>query len=310
MASRAIQIQVQGTLDGATAFVVPDPIPAPDDDGVVRIDAGAGVDVGSIDLGDLIQTTSPVWLRACQIEYAALTRAARAEIDVSGSRQNSLLKQVDAGDPTLMKLLTLSPNIIIPAGGELEILTDDTDETFSGSPVAGPHFVYLELDALGDDEKLGLVQDLEAFATSKLWAEGQAYNSFQATAADESEDVALVEPRRADELAAPGQIPQLNATRQVVAADVTVGTAAAAGESMQIDVIRVLNGTGATSVIATITIDDTFAADTSVPIPITQLSNLLLAGDRIRIDRTYTAGGAPAPMDNTLVRVQTAPLAF
>jgi hypothetical protein len=309
MAARAIQLQVQGTLDGVTPFVAPDPLPAVSADGVLRLDAGAGINVGRIDLGDLIQTTSPVWLRSYHVEYAAAVRAARSRIR-SANLQPTLLKQVDAGDPTLMKLLTLSPNCIVPPGGELDILTDDTDETFGGAPVAGPHFVYFEIDGLPTDEDIGLVQDVMAASWVKTMAEGQRYHSFQAVAAAGSDDVALIEPRRVGEASNPIRVPELNADAQVIAADVTIGDAAAAGESMQIDIIRVANGTGGTSIIATITIDDTFAANTSVVIPITQLSNQLLAGDRIRIGRTYVAGMAPAPLTNTLVRVQTAPLAF
>lgn len=303
MAARAFKITVQGLLDGATPLVVPDPLPSPVN-GVTEIDAGAGVAVGSIDLGELFgpdATSAPIWLRSLQTEFQTLTRAARFIYDNPGSRALERVTDDLAGSPPLMRLLTLGPRCIVPQGGALEILTDDTDETFSGLPVAGPHFIYLEVDSLASDEEVGLVQDLQGEAESLLGAQGQEGELFQAVAADLTQDILIVQPP--DRYSG-----SLSAVMQVDRADVTIGTAPAAGESMVVDINRVRDGSGAVTTIATITIDNTFAANTRVPIPVTQLANILSAGDRIQVDLDYTAGGGPAPMDNTLVTFTLRPI--
>lgn len=301
------QIQIQGLLDGATAFVIPTTIPAPVEGGVRKIDAGAGVAAGAFTLGDFVDTDSPMWIRAIHCEFAALTRAARFELTNPGSLAplRLLPDQVPAvAAAPLMPPWQLWPNCIAQVGSVLTVLTDDTDDTFSGAPVAGPHFLYLDLEAIVDDEQMGLVQDLAAFADAKARAQGETYSSFQAVAATATSVMGSVQSPVADR--------GTTVMRQMVLeATVVNGDVAAAGESMVITVQQVEVGTGSVRTLAQVTIDDTVAANSVTTIPIVQDNNALVrTGDLIQVTRTYTAGMAPTPMTNTLVRVRTVPQAF
>ncbi|NIV93801.1 hypothetical protein GWN42_13630 [candidate division KSB1 bacterium] len=75
-------------------------------------------------------------------------------------------------------------------------------------------------------------------------------------------------------------------------------TAAAAGESMVIDVK--INGT--TCLQATTTIDDS-SGTTAEDLNIDDTANDLAAGDIVTIERTYTAGGGPTPMTDSAVSI-------
>jgi hypothetical protein len=194
----------------------------------------------------------------------------------------------------------LSGNIVLPIGAELDILTDDTNDDFGGLPVEGPHFVYLDVEPIINDEQMALVQDLASYARVKASAEGEIYQSFQATAASLTEELGII------------NVPAKGLTwpqAQAVEAEVTVGDGPAAGESMLIIVQAVSVGTGAGVEIGRVTLsnpDTTAYSRTTIP-----LSNSVLGltnGDRIRISRTYTAGGGPTPMTDTTVRVKIAPI--
>jgi hypothetical protein len=76
------------------------------------------------------------------------------------------------------------------------------------------------------------------------------------------------------------------------------GTAAAAGESMTVDVT--INGVTALSAVATI---DDAATTTVVEGTIDAAANDFVRGDVIAIVRTYVAGGGPTPMADTVVSV-------
>lgn len=298
------QIQVRGTIDGSTLFVLPDPIPAPTLGGVIKIDAGAGIDVGRIDLAALALTdNTPLWIRMVHVEYAALTRAARIELDVSGSNARERIipdQAVAAAVAPLMKPYILTPGAIAQVGAIMTILTDDTDDTFGGAPVTGPHFIYIDVEPIRNDEQLGLIQDLEAFANAKALAQGEQYTSLQAVAATATAIMGNVAPAAASS----GD----SANMMVQSMQVTNGAVADAGEDIIITVQRVSGGIVTT--LGTVTIDSTIAANSVTPISIDPARNVLTEGDLIQVTRTYTAGMAPTPITNTLVRVQTVPLAF
>lgn len=76
------------------------------------------------------------------------------------------------------------------------------------------------------------------------------------------------------------------------------GTAAAAGESMEVD----LQIGGVSCLVAPITVDDTDGTDV-VSGTIDTAANTLAAGDKVEIVFTYTAGGAPTPMAQMLSTV-------
>ncbi len=76
------------------------------------------------------------------------------------------------------------------------------------------------------------------------------------------------------------------------------GTTAAAGESMTVDVK--INGT--TVLTGVVTLDDT-AGTTVQSGTLDSLAIAFAENDLITVARTYTAGGGPTPMANTLVDV-------
>ena len=301
----AYQIQVRGTLDGATAFALPVAVPAPSNGGVIKIDAGVAINVGTFNLNTLaLSDSTPVWLRAVHVEYAPLTRAARIESNVAGSRtaDRVIPDQAAAAAAPLMRPYILTPAAIQPIGALLDILTDDTDNTFSGVPVAGPHFVYIDVEPIRNDKQMGLIQDLASFARAKADAEGEILESFQAVAATLVSEIAIV--------ALPNGTTAGKA--QVQSADVTVGVAPAAGESMVILVERIALGTGTATTIGTVTLANPgTTANSLTSIPLNPILNAgFNTGDRLRITRTYTAGMAPAPMTLTTVRVHLVPTEF
>lgn len=301
----AYQIQVRGRLDGTTAFAIPSPVPAPANGGVIKIDAGANVDVGTFDLSALALTdNTPVWLRAVHVEYAALTRAARIDAVISGSRTNDRIipDQAAAAAAPLMRSYVLTPAAIQPMGTLLSILTDDTNDTFGGLPVAGPHFIFLDVEPIRDDAQQGLIQDMAAYAEVKGEAEGEVFQSFQDVAATLVSELGIV------------NVPSWATwpKAQISSIFVTIGDAPAAGESMVVLVERIAVDTGAATTIGTVTLSNPgTVADSQTIIPIDPVTNTgFNNGDRIRLTRTYVAGMAPTPMTNTTVRVALAPVAF
>lgn len=299
----AYQIQVRGLLDGVTPFVIPDPIPAPANGGVIKIDAGAGIDVGTFDVGALVGTDVPVWVRGYHIELASGTRASRSLYSIPGSRQDQLLAPVNSvpGGTLFMRPYALNPNAIAPVGTTLIALTDDAGAAFGGSPVTGPHFVYMDLVPIVTDEQMTMIQQLEAFADTKARAEGEIYESFQGAAATLTVDVGLYVSPLGEDMSFNAQTGMLQGAR------VSIGTAPAAGESMVVAIERVFGVAGAVTM-ATITIDNSFSNGDVVDIPLTNNNVNLLSDNRIRIARTYVAGMAPQPMADTTVRAEIVPV--
>lgn len=299
----AYQIQVRGTLDGATPLVIPATLPAPVSGGVIKIDAGAGVNVGTFDLSALAGAAKPVWLRALHVEWAAATRAARCRYAVSGSQSFPLVAPVDsvAGGQLLSRMSVLASAVLAPAGSIVQILTDSVNSTFGGAPVAGPHFVFLDLVPVRNDDESTRVQRLQTLAADRARAEGEVYNSFQAVAATATEELGLWTGPLED------AVGNNTSSGMIQRAQVSVGTAPAAGESMVIAVQRVFAG-GVASTMGTITVDNTFSNGQLAEIPLTTNNQNIVAGSVIRISRTYVAGGGPQPMANTLVRIELAPV--
>ncbi len=301
----AYQIQVRGLLDGVTPFVIPAPLPAPSLGGVIKIDAGAGNDVGTFDLNALALASGvPVWVRAFQTELAALTVAARANLNINGSRQVSALVPVTTGDDNVIWRLYngLNTQSTAPIGSILEVLTDDASIAFAGAPTAGPHFVYLDLEPIVSDEVMTLIQTLQASADLRSRAEGAVYTSFQATAATLDETLGIWRSPLSADIAPSGTGTEMG---QFMILEVTNGDVAAAGEDMLFEVRADIGG--GSRVLAAVTIDDTIPANSVTPIPITVRDNDLFDFENVRVVRTYTAGMAPTPMTNTLVRLSVVP---
>lgn len=85
----------------------------------------------------------------------------------------------------------------------------------------------------------------------------------------------------------------------VLAVNAEVGTAAAAAESMTLDVE--INGVSCLT--GAITIDNTVVIDTPEPGVVDAAASAFAAGDLVRVVRTYVPGGAPTPMRDTVCTV-------
>lgn len=296
----AFQIQVRGLLDGVTPFVVPT-IPAPQQGGVIKIDAGVGIDVGTFDLSALARTDIPLWLRSYQVECRTLlTRALRNTTTNPGSQVPRFVTPdiVPPGDNVLMRPFQLAKHLIIVPGDTFRVLTDDTSPAFGGLPVAGPHFVYFDIVPLINDEQVTQVEELQAYADTEMRGTGEIYTSFQAIAATLSTQLGIVSvPNGARQTG--------NPVAQVQEMVVTTGAVAAAGESMTIQVRRDFGG--ASVILGSVVVDATVPANTQIAIPLNLNQNNIVEGSVIRVDRTYVAGMAPTPMTNTVVRVEVVP---
>lgn len=300
----AYQIEVGGQLDGSTPLVLPSPMPVPADGGVIRL--STAINVGALDLSALTrQEGSPVWIRSLHIEFADGTYACRCEARWRGTAERQLVAPVVSapdGEPLLMRVFTLNPGAIAPAGSTLHILTDDVGPNFEGQPALGPHFVYLDLVALDIDDDLStLVQAMTAYAEAKEHSDGDVHEWCQGAAASASQVMGLWVSPIAD------LVGSNTNSGQLVTAEVTVGTAPAAGESMRVEVFRDFGGASVS--LGYVTIDDSFTDDERADIPITLPNNEFVSGTELRVVRTYAAGGAPTPMANTCVRLRTAPTA-
>ena len=290
----AYQIEVGGQLDGATPLVLPSPLPAATDGGVIKLDVA--INVGAIDLNALSrQAGSAVWVRAIHIEFGSGTRACRCELSYRGTATRQLVTPVLASDgPLFMRPFTLNPGAIAPPGSTLRITTDDIGPDFAGSFATGPHFVYLDVVSLADGDIVPLVQVMLAQAELKEHADGDVLTSCQAVAASLNETVGVWQSPVEDRVGSNVD------SGQLVSVEVTVGTAAAAGESMRVEIFQDLDS--GTESLGFMTIDDTIAANSRVDLPITLPNNELVSGTAVRVNRTYTPGGAPAPMTDTCVR--------
>lgn len=122
-----------------------------------------------------------------------------------------------------------------------------------------------------------LIQELQQAVN----AGGPAVNSAQAVAATASEAAFIA--------SGDGEITSVKAF---------AGTAAAAAESMSIDVK--INGVSCLT--APLVLDDTSGTDVQDGV-LDDSAVQLAAGDKVTIERTYVAGGAPTPMADTLISV-------
>lgn len=300
----AYQIQVRGELDGSTLFVPPTPLPAPADGGVIKIDAGVGVDVGRFDLAELAGAEGvPIWLRVYQVEPAQpATRGLRTLVVTDGALvEEWVTPDIAPSRPEiLMRPFILATNIIQPVGGFLQILTDDTSDAFTGDPTTGPHFIYMDLVPIVNDEILQMAQDLAAFADMDSRANGEIFTSVQPVATTSSDILGNVStPQGAN------MVGSTAASAQIARIQVSVGDAPAGPEQMEI-FIRT-RFAGVTRTLATVTLDDMTPADSVLDVGIDNRFNFLEQGATILVDRTYNAGMAPEPMTNTIVRIQVVP---
>lgn len=296
----AYQIRVGGVLDGGTPYNLPATLPTPVG-GVVKLDANV-FPVGALDLSELArQPGSSVWVRAFHVEYAPGTLAARALVQTPGSLQPSSLAPVIAttADPLLMRPVTLSPQTLLPPGSVLLLRTDDVGPDFADNPVAGPHYVYIDVVPVFADEDRAAIVDMASAAAVKMLAQGNVMRSVQQVAADAEETIGMwVSPIN-------DRVGSNTSSGQLGRASVVIGDAAAAGESMTLQLFADFGGSS--TLLGQVLIDDSVAANSQTDIPIRIPSNELSSGALLRVARSYTAGMAPTPMTNTVVRVEALP---
>ncbi len=295
----AYQIETRGALDGVTPLVLPSQLPSPSDGGVIKLDAGA-LGLGRIDLSALAGCPgAPIWVRSFHIELADGTRASRTDIILPRTLKRQALAPVVASpaDDLLMRPFILNPQGVVPEGSVLELLCDDTGPEFTGSPAVGPHFIYLDIVPLTSDSMMTLAQEMTSAADTRLLAVGDCMLSSQQAPATDTEIVGEWQDPRSRTSSPSGQL---------VSAELSIGEAPASGESMQIQVTGEYEGTS--TLLAQTTIDDSFSSNSRSEIPIIIPNNELFHGARIRVTRSYTAGGAPTPMTQTVIKVRTAPV--
>ncbi len=295
----AYQIESRGPLDGVTPLVLPANLPSPGDGGVIKIDGG-GLGIGRIDLSALARCPgAPIWIRAFHIEFADGTRASRHDVILPGTRKRQALSPIvsSPADELLMRPFILNPQGVVPEGSVLELLCDDTGPGFSGEPVTGPHFIYLDIVPLTSDAMMTLAQDMTAVADARLALSGDCMISSQQAPASESEIVGEWTDPSSRTTSPSGQL---------VSAEVVIGAAPASGETMQVQVTGEFEGNS--TLLAQTTIDDSFSANSRSEIPIILPNNELFHGTRIRVTRSYSAGGGPTPMSQTVIKVRTAPV--
>ena len=90
------------------------------------------------------------------------------------------------------------------------------------------------------------------------------------------------------------------AAGKILRASAETGVVAAAGESMTFDV----EIAGTSCLTGVITVDDTTVIDTPVVGVVDSAAQAFVAGDLIRVVRTYVPGGGATPMANTVVDVE------
>lgn len=294
MAAFALLFQIAGTLDGATVFTMPNPLPAPTA-GVTIIPVAGNLGILDLLAGDTQDSPTAYWLRTLNIECSAATAAVRINQLITGSAaaRTALLQQSPA-NPVMPRLSTFEPRIM-PKGTRLNLLNDSVSAAFGGVPVAGPHRLYIEIDPIGDTDTL--LDIYEQTSSEQLYAQTQQQQggqTFQAVAASLSQDL-IIPP---------------NCTR-LVGVRITNGAVAAAGESMTFAISRVRGGATQTLMTASPVIDATIAANSVTDFSSTilrQFADWLVPGtDTIRVARTYVAGGGPTPMTNTNCQLIFAP---
>ncbi len=86
---------------------------------------------------------------------------------------------------------------------------------------------------------------------------------------------------------------------RIVGARALVRAAAAAGETMVVDVLK----NGATVLTGTFTFDNTVAAGAWQTLSLDLAQSAVALGDHLEVDLTYTAGGGPTPVVGTLVEL-------
>ena len=176
MSSVAFEILVTGVMDGTTPFVFPEVLPDPIN-GVHNLSAG---DLGIINpvIGNDTFNYNLDWVvRAFHLQLAPATRAVRTNLSFPTVDVPQPMQVVFVGAPPLLPIL---PPVLIPRGGQIVMLTDDVGADFTGSPVPGPHRVYIEAEPVLDDAVAGFTLGiLDAVVKVSRLAE---FSAFLATA--------------------------------------------------------------------------------------------------------------------------------
>lgn len=163
--SHTLAITINGTLGlqgGANNVVWPTTLPAPDANGV-RSFTLLQAAVGTFFFRELAATAGQgnvpgelfnlgwIWIKNIALDCAAATQACRVTGGkMQGMRATTYVWQTVIADAYMIPLKAAG---LIPPGGIFTVETDDTDNTFTGNNVAGPHQMILEYEFIvGFDE--------------------------------------------------------------------------------------------------------------------------------------------------------------
>lgn len=293
MSAFAFLFQVAGTLDGATLVPIPNPLPAPTNGVHTVVVAG---NLGIVDPFDNTPFDTPggYLIRAIHIECSAATRAFRARAEIPGvtDPQDLFYAQTSPTAVPLQRLEQTPTLKYLPKGSRI-LIENDAQADFLGAPVAGPHRIYLEMEPCTDEEMI--LSYLEKEAADRAAFDGRVVElqSFQAVAAT---------------LVTEFLVPE-DATR-LERFQIANGAVAAAGESMTFNLERIRAGAAVALVTGVFTVDSTDPANSvqsADNLLVRDLCRSLVSTDRIRLTRTYVAGGGPTPMTNTHVRLRMEP---
>jgi hypothetical protein len=290
MAAFAFLFQVAGALDGATVFTLPNPLPAPVSGVHVIPVAGAFGIWDPLD-DSAFDTPTAYFVRSLHGEFSAATRFFNCTALIPGVGPDTALC-VPPSDPSaspLMRLEMTPSQRVLPKGSRMRFLaTPNANGT--GTPPAGPHAIYVELETMDSEDDIVTVLEKEAADFTAFQGRIEGLQSFQAVAATLSVDFQIA--------------PDASHFEDLIICN---GAVAAAGESMTFEVFRVRGGVATSLMTAAAVIDSTDPANVCqsfANLIIHSLARTLNAAtDTLRLVRTYVAGGGPTPMTNTTAKL-------
>jgi hypothetical protein len=303
MAAFAFLFTVAGALDGTTVFTLPNPLPAPTN-GVHLITVAGAFGIWDPLDDSAFDTPTAYFIRSLHGEFSAATRFANMVASIPGPGSTSpLIKVVSDPAASPLQRLEMAPSMRVLPKGTRMVFTNAANADGSGGAVAGPHRIYVELETMDSEDDIVTV--LEEQAADFAAFAGQIVNleSYQQVAATAIEEFTIPQ----------AFYPSLGIVGATHFEDLLVanGAVAAAGESMTIDVSRVRGGVVTSLLTTPAVIDNTDPGNSiqgfSALIDRTLARTLNPATDKIRITRTYVAGGGPTPMANTVVTLVMEP---
>lgn len=166
--SHTLSITINGTVGlqgGANAVQWPTPyLPAPDANGVRSFTLTQGA-VGTFFLRELMAVTGQgnapqelfnlgwTFIKSIAFQGAVGVEAVRFRASHLNGMRNTTAYLTLVRGPAVSHIELVNALCLLPPGGHFWLETDDTDETFAGNNVAGPHVFVFEYEFIrGFDE--------------------------------------------------------------------------------------------------------------------------------------------------------------